>query len=69
MGTWAKGLPRLVDLQIAADGNVYALTTDRLYRIEPGVDRFSSLSFQPSPARGEGDKVLADSAVGRANPS
>lgn len=39
LGTWANGLSRLVDLQVAADGNLYALTTDRLYRIEPAVDQ------------------------------
>jgi glucose/arabinose dehydrogenase len=39
LGTWVKGLTRLVDLQFAPDGNLYALTTDRLYRIEPAAER------------------------------
>lgn len=41
LGTWAKDLPRLVDLQLAADGNLYALSTDRLYRIEAASNRQS----------------------------
>lgn len=35
LGTWAKDMPGLVDIQLAPDGNLYALSTVRLYRIEP----------------------------------